>query len=444
MLQQLSVAYGELDRDPELRAGLVFAHGEHFTAGLDLADVSAHIGPAGLDLVPEDGIHPWGMDGRPVSKPVVLAVQGTCLTLGVELALASDIVVAADSTRFGQIEVQRGILPFGGATTRFAARVGWGDAMRWMLTGDTFDAAEAHRIGLVQEVVPHGEQYERGLALARAIAAQAPLAVQATLANARLAVREGAAAAEALPAARARAPGVVGGRRDRAAGLRRAHDGGVRGSLTRARLVVASEHDCARIRPDRHRSRDGRRERRRLRQEGRPERRPGRGRAGRRRVLVLGVHAVEGAAARRERPARGTRRRRCLAGGDRRRGSRGGVRAPHHDRPRLGRRVAGEVGRLDRDRPGARPRPVHRRARRHGRDPRRLDGRAARQARRRPSARAASPCFPTSPASPRSSRGPATTRPARRQRPRASPSWAAASSPARWRPRTRASARRSR
>jgi enoyl-CoA hydratase len=197
MLQQLTLAYGELDRDPGLRAGLVFGHGDHFSAGLDLEDVSRHIGPAGLDLVPEGGIHPWGTDGRPVSKPVVLAVQGTCLTLGVELALASDIVVAADSTRFGQIEVRRGILPFGGATTRFAARVGWGDAMRWMLTGDPFDAAEALRIGLVQEVVPHGQQYERGLALAQAIAAQAPLAVQATLANARLAVRDGVAAAEA-------------------------------------------------------------------------------------------------------------------------------------------------------------------------------------------------------------------------------------------------------
>ena len=197
MLQQLTLAYGELDRDPELRAGLVFGHGDHFSAGLDLEDVAGHIGPKGLDLVPEGGIHPWAMDGRPVSKPVVLAVQGTCLTLGVELALASDIVVAADSTRFGQIEVRRGILPFGGATTRFAARAGWGDAMRWMLTGDPFDAAEALRIGLVQEVVPHGEQYERGLALAQTIAAQAPLAVQATLANARLAARVGAAAAEA-------------------------------------------------------------------------------------------------------------------------------------------------------------------------------------------------------------------------------------------------------
>ena len=93
-------------------------------------------------------------------------------------------------------------------------------------------------------------------------------------------------------------------------------------------------------------------------------RRAGRGRAGRRRVLVLGVHAVEGAAARRERPARGARRRGRVAGGDRRRGSRGGVRAPHQDRPRLGRRIAGRVGRLDRDRPGPRPRPAHRRARR--------------------------------------------------------------------------------
>jgi enoyl-CoA hydratase/carnithine racemase len=69
--------------------------------------------------------------------------------------------------------------------------------MRWILTGDTFDAAEAHRIGLVQEVVPHGEQYARSLELAQRVAAQAPLAVQAALANARLATRDGDAAAEA-------------------------------------------------------------------------------------------------------------------------------------------------------------------------------------------------------------------------------------------------------
>jgi len=197
MLQELSLAYAELERDPELRVALVYAHGDHFTGGLDLADVGPRIGADGLDITGEGGIDPWQVSGVSLTKPVVVAVQGTCLTLGVELILSADITVAADSARFGQIEVARGILPFGGATIRFPRAVGWGNAMRWMLTGELFDAAEALRIGLVQEVVPHGEQYARGLELAGRIAAQAPLAVQAALANARLAVRETDAAAEA-------------------------------------------------------------------------------------------------------------------------------------------------------------------------------------------------------------------------------------------------------
>ena len=197
MLTELALAYGELDRDPELRVGLVFAHGDHFTAGLDLGDIGPRIGPDGLDLVPEGGINPWQVGGRHLTKPVVLAVQGTCLTLGVELMLASDIVIAADSARFGQIEVSRAILPFGGATIRMPRAIGWGNAMRYILTGDVFDAKEAHRLGLVQEVVRHGQHVNRALDIARRIAAQAPLAVQAALASARLAVREGDAAAEA-------------------------------------------------------------------------------------------------------------------------------------------------------------------------------------------------------------------------------------------------------
>lgn len=200
LLSELALAYGELDRDPELRVGVVYAHGEHFTAGLDLADIVPRIGANGLDMVPEGGIHPWGMDGTRVSKPVVLAVQGTCLTLGIELALASDVVIAANDTSFAQLEVGRAIVPFGGATTRFAAAAGWGNAMRWMLTGDRFDAHEAHRMGLVQEVVEPGQQLARATEIAHTIAAQAPLAVQATLANARLAVAEGEqAAAATLP-----------------------------------------------------------------------------------------------------------------------------------------------------------------------------------------------------------------------------------------------------
>ncbi|HEV7812632.1 MAG TPA: crotonase/enoyl-CoA hydratase family protein [Leifsonia sp.] len=198
LLTELALAYGQLDRDPSLRAGFVFAHGEHFTAGLDLAEIGPRISADGLDVVPDGGIDPWQVGGGArLSKPVVIAVQGTCLTLGIELILASDIAVASESASFGQVEVTRGILPFGGATIRFPRAVGWGNAMRWILTGDPFDAAEAHRIGLVQEVVPDGTHYERGLELAQQIAAQAPLAVQSALMNARLAIRHGDAAAEA-------------------------------------------------------------------------------------------------------------------------------------------------------------------------------------------------------------------------------------------------------
>jgi enoyl-CoA hydratase/carnithine racemase len=197
LLNALAEAYGELDRDPGLRVGVVHAIGEHFTGGLDLADVGPRIGPEGLSFVGETGVDPWGVSGPRVRKPVVVAVQGICLTLGIELILAADVAVAARSTTFAQIEVARGILPFGGATIRFPRTAGWGNAMRYILTGDSFDAAEAYRMGLVQEVVDDGAQLDTALAMAERIAAQAPLAVQATLANALTAVRDGDAAAEA-------------------------------------------------------------------------------------------------------------------------------------------------------------------------------------------------------------------------------------------------------
>jgi enoyl-CoA hydratase len=197
LLTELAEAYGELERDSGLRVGLVYAVGDHFTAGLDLADIGPRIGADGISFVSDTGVDPWGVTGTQRSKPVVIAVQGTCLTLGIELILASDVAVAARSTRFGQIEVARGILPFGGATIRFPRAAGWGNAMRYLLTGDLFDAQEAYRIGLVQEVVDDGAQFDAALAIAERIAAQAPLAVQAALANAFTAVREGDAAAEA-------------------------------------------------------------------------------------------------------------------------------------------------------------------------------------------------------------------------------------------------------
>lgn len=186
MLSELSIAYAEADRDDDVRVVVVSAVGDHFTAGLDLRDVLGKAPESGLTLTPVGGIDPWGITTASISKPVIVAVQGTCLTLGVELILASEIAVADETTVFGQLEVTRGIMPFGGATTRFAQRVGWAHASRYLLTGETFSATEALRIGLINEVVPAGKQVKRALELAELIAKQAPLAVQATLRNARI------------------------------------------------------------------------------------------------------------------------------------------------------------------------------------------------------------------------------------------------------------------
>lgn len=196
LLNDLCLAYGEYERDNEARVALVFAHGEHFTAGLDLANVAAHFA-AGWQI-PAGGCDPWGVFGGPrVSKPVIVAAKGYCYTIGIELMLASDINLCASNTRFAQMEVQRGIFPFGGATLRMHQTAGWGNAMRWLLTGDEFDAHEAYRLGLVQGVLASEELMPKALWMAERIAAQAPLGVQATLASARQAVRDGEAAAAA-------------------------------------------------------------------------------------------------------------------------------------------------------------------------------------------------------------------------------------------------------
>lgn len=199
MLRGLSFAYGELDRNPDLRVGVVFAHGEHFTAGLDLTDVAGALQKTGALPVPDGGLDPWGISTRQVSKPVVVAIHGTCYTLGVELALASDVVIAHDKAQFAQLEVARGIMPFGGATTRFAQSAGWSRAMRWLLSAEIFDAHEAHALGVVTEVV-EGSAFDKAVAIATTIADQAPLAVQATLESARRGLSDRGVEHAALPA----------------------------------------------------------------------------------------------------------------------------------------------------------------------------------------------------------------------------------------------------
>src|SRR5207244_1358710 len=187
MLNALALAYAELEHDNELRCGVLFAHGEHFTGGLELTQFASSLGHFEY---PEGAIDPLGIQAPRLTKPIISAVQGICLTIGIELMLATDIRIAASNARFAQIEIKRGLFPFGGATFRFPREVGWGNAMRYLLTGDEFGGAEALRIGLIQEVVEPGQQLSRALELAQVVAAQAPLGVRATLASARLSIAE--------------------------------------------------------------------------------------------------------------------------------------------------------------------------------------------------------------------------------------------------------------
>ena len=191
LLDELAESYERLGLDSQLRAGILYAHGEHFSAGLDLGDVAPVLNAHGPRVLAGSSKYdPFGVWKDQVPKPVVMAVNGIAYTVAIELALASDVVVASADARFRQLEVARGILPFGGASFRAPARLGWGNAMRFLLTADEFGAEEALRIGLVQEVVPVGQHVQRAVTLARRIADQAPLGVQATLANARVQCRQ--------------------------------------------------------------------------------------------------------------------------------------------------------------------------------------------------------------------------------------------------------------
>src|SRR5688572_8248691 len=129
MFRSFAAALGVVEDDPEVRCVVVRAEGQDFTTGLDLMDV----GPAfmrGERPYPETAVDPWGIIGRPRTKPLVTAVHGRCYTLGFELALASDTCVAARGTLFNLKEVRVGIVPAGGGIFRFIQAAGWSSVMR--------------------------------------------------------------------------------------------------------------------------------------------------------------------------------------------------------------------------------------------------------------------------------------------------------------------------
>lgn len=193
MMAELSAALTELENNPDLRCGVLCAVGDDFTAGLDMPKF---FGPDAetRDGFEEGEIDPFGLATKG-TKPLVTAVQGITYTVGIEMALAGDIIIAADSCRFCQMEAKRGIAPLGGAHFRYTTRAGWGNAMYHLFLCDEFGADEAYRIGLVQEVVPHGKQVERAMEIAQIICKNAPIGIQTTKIAGRVYIEDGEQAA---------------------------------------------------------------------------------------------------------------------------------------------------------------------------------------------------------------------------------------------------------
>jgi len=202
MMTALGAALTAFDRNDELWVAVLCFAGENTTAGLDMPKF---FGPGAQPVeLPEGGVDPFALR-RHTNKPVLAVVQGLTLTIGIEMMLAADIVVAADTARFCQMESKRGIAPLGGAHFRFLTRTGWGNAMYHLMLCDEFDAQRALQLGLVQEVVPYGKHVERGLELAQRIAKNAPLGLRAMKEAALTYVAAGEAAAiAAIPTVRDR------------------------------------------------------------------------------------------------------------------------------------------------------------------------------------------------------------------------------------------------
>lgn len=183
---KLGEVFYQYEHDASLRALVLFGHGDNFSRGIDV-DASQQGIVSGtrvtstavaLDIL-------GNSSGPKRSKPVVVVVHGDTWNLGHEIYLACDIRIASADTRFGQDENTHGRFPGGGATVRFVREAGWGNAMRYMLTGDHWDASESLRMGVTQLVAPNRQAaLDAGVAMARKIAACGPLSIKATLASA--------------------------------------------------------------------------------------------------------------------------------------------------------------------------------------------------------------------------------------------------------------------
>ena len=178
--RDLKAAFEDAQADPSIRGVILTGAGDRaFIAGADISELakvspfeaqqSSRFGQAVLDLIENLG------------KPVIAAVNGFALGGGCETAMACTIRIAVEHARFGQPEVKLGLLPGGGGTQRLPRLVGKGRALQLILTGGTIDAAEAWRVGLVNEVVPAAILIQRAEAILAEIFANGPIAVANSL-----------------------------------------------------------------------------------------------------------------------------------------------------------------------------------------------------------------------------------------------------------------------
>jgi enoyl-CoA hydratase len=186
----LGRVYYDYEHDPSLRAAILFGHGRNFSRGVDVDAYAARLRESRASSPPNPRtIDPLGKSGPHLSKPVIVVAHGDTWNMAHELMLAADIRIAAGETNFGQDENTHGRFPGGGATVRFVREAGWGNAMRYMLTGDHWSAQEAFRMGEIQMIASTPEQaLDAAIKIATRIAANAPLGIKTTLASAHLAL----------------------------------------------------------------------------------------------------------------------------------------------------------------------------------------------------------------------------------------------------------------
>src|SRR4051795_11069217 len=174
----------EIETDPELRTVVVTGRGEVFSAGADLKGVAS----GGANDIARGKGGFAGLVTRDFPKPIIAAVNGPALAGGFEIVLSCDLVVAADSARFGIPEVKRGLMAAAGGLIRLPKRVPLAIALELAMTGDSVDAERALQLGLVNRVVPVGRVVDEAIALAERIGENSPIAVR----QSRRLVREAA------------------------------------------------------------------------------------------------------------------------------------------------------------------------------------------------------------------------------------------------------------